>query len=124
MLYSIVASALAFQAPLHPGGMAMRPAVVANFPKLEMSLSNPETSGRRAQLAAAGAALAGFAGTATVASAAEPRSTPWSFSTFLDAVESDLIEKVSFLNCVTAKFPSCWKLFQRNRRRKLHNYSA
>merc|ERR1719484_376623 len=51
--------------------------------------------GRRAQLASA---VVGFAGlmSSTAVSAAEPRSTPWSFSTFLDAVESDLIEKVSF----------------------------
>merc|ERR1719484_183450 len=51
--------------------------------------------GRRAQLASA---VVGFAGlvSSSAASAAEPRSTPWSFSTFLDAVESDLIEKVSF----------------------------
>merc|ERR1719484_374607 len=51
--------------------------------------------GRRAQLASA---VVGFAGlvSSSAASAAEPRSTPWSYSTFLDAIESDLIEKVSF----------------------------
>ena len=43
-------------------------------------------------LAGAAAAL----GTSTAVMAAEPQSTPWSFSTFLDAVESNLIEKVSF----------------------------
>merc|ERR1719440_2141178 len=30
------------------------------------------------------------------ANAAEVRSTPWAMSTFLDAIDSDLIEKVSF----------------------------
>merc|ERR1719183_2843931 len=50
---------------------------------------------RRAQLTSLAAGLAGLVGTSAV-SAAEPRSTPWSFSTFLDAIESDLIEKVSF----------------------------
>ena len=30
------------------------------------------------------------------ASAAEAKSTPWAFSTFLDAVESNQVEKVSF----------------------------
>merc|ERR1719231_2245009 len=59
----------------------------------EMSLAS---NGRRAQLGALAAGFAGLASTSTAVSAAEPRSTPWSFSTFLDAVESDLIEKVSF----------------------------
>merc|ERR1719387_2345572 len=63
------------------------------MPAPEMSLSS---SGRRAQLAALSAGFAGLVGTSTAVSAAEPRTTPWSFSTFLDAVESDLIEKVSF----------------------------
>merc|ERR1719310_1245718 len=77
MIYAVptmIASALALTAPAtHPGGVA---------------LARPQL----AQLAA------GFAGMASVsaASAAEPRSTPWSFSTFLDAVEGGLIEKVSF----------------------------
>jgi cell division protease FtsH len=35
-------------------------------------------------------------GNVAAASAAEPRSTPWAYSTFLEAVETDQIEKVSF----------------------------
>ena len=60
------------------------------MPALEMSIN-----GRRSQLLNLAGAAAAIGG-ATAVSAAEPRSTPWSFSTFLDAVESDLIEKVSF----------------------------
>merc|ERR1719482_67337 len=53
--------------------------------------------GRREQVALAGkVALAGIAGLAQSASAAEPRSSPWSLSTFLDAIDQDLVEKVSF----------------------------
>merc|ERR1719163_1259044 len=50
---------------------------------------------RRAQL---GAAAAGFAAalSGNPVSAAEPRSSPWSLSTFLDAVDADQVEKVSF----------------------------
>merc|ERR1719453_1602625 len=98
MIYAVptlISSAIALTAPTHPGGLALtRPAVVkmSSLPALEMSLAN----GRRAQLTSLAAGLAGLVGTSTAVSAAEPRSTPWSFSTFLDAVESDLIEKVSF----------------------------
>jgi len=46
-----------------------------------------------------GAAAAGFAAVRNAvlpASAAEPRSSPWSLSTFLDAIDADQVEKVSF----------------------------
>jgi len=93
MIYAastIVASALAFQAPAHPGGVALARPVIATLPALEMS-----ANGRRVQLATLVGGLSSLAATSAV-SAAEPRSTPWSFSTFLDAIEGDLIEKVSF----------------------------
>jgi len=51
--------------------------------------------GRRAQLGALGAGLAALT-TASTAAVAESRSTPWAYSTFLEAVESDQVEKVSF----------------------------
>merc|ERR1719450_1118604 len=96
MIYAVptlLASTIAFTAPAHPGGLALRSAAkMPALPALEMSLAN----GRRAQLTSLAAGLAGLVGSSTAVSAAEPRSTPWSFSTFLDAVESDLIEKVSF----------------------------
>merc|ERR1719230_1342714 len=59
--------------------------------KPTMSVSN----NRRAQLGAVGAGLAAML-TSTAASAADGRSTPWAYSTFLEAVETDQIEKVSF----------------------------
>merc|ERR1719460_2053325 len=98
MIYAVptlLASTVAFSAPTHPGGVALQRPVLVKMPALpaiEMSLNG----GRRAQLTTLAAGLAGLVGTSTAVSAAEPRSTPWSFSTFLDAVESDLIEKVSF----------------------------
>merc|ERR1719478_1563711 len=69
----MIASAIAFAAPAHPGGLALARPQLLNL-----------------------AGAAGLVGASTAVSAAEPRSTPWSFSTFLDAVESNLIEKVSF----------------------------
>merc|ERR1719460_400153 len=98
MIYAVptlLASTVAFSAPTHPGGVALQRPLVVKMPALpaiEMSLNG----GRRAQLTTLAAGLAGLVGSSTAVSAAEPRSTPWSFSTFLDAVESDLIEKVSF----------------------------
>mmetsp|Transcript_50517 Transcript_50517/g.109527 ORF Transcript_50517/g.109527 Transcript_50517/m.109527 type:complete len:676 (+) Transcript_50517:62-2089(+) len=72
----------------------MRPNVVVRHSAISrtqpaMSLD----SSRRAQL---GALAAGFAAVSSSAVAAEPRSTPWAYSTFLEAVETDQIEKVSF----------------------------
>mmetsp|Transcript_10898 Transcript_10898/g.24330 ORF Transcript_10898/g.24330 Transcript_10898/m.24330 type:complete len:668 (+) Transcript_10898:67-2070(+) len=65
----------------------MRPAIPRS--------ANPQLSlARRMHL---GAAVAGMgAALSTSASAAEPRSSPWSLSTFLDAVDADQVEKVSF----------------------------
>merc|ERR1719201_577785 len=94
MIYAVptlIASVAAFSPPAHPGGVALQRPLIAKVPSIEMSLAN----GRRAQLTSLAAGLAGLVGT-TAVSAAEPRSTPWSFSTFLDAIESDLVEKVSF----------------------------
>merc|ERR1719201_2534829 len=94
MIYAVptlIASVAAFSPPAHPGGVALQRPLIAKVPSIEMSLAN----GRRAQLTSLAAGLAGLVGT-TAVSAAEPRSTPWSFSTFLDAIESDLGEKVSF----------------------------
>lgn len=60
------------------------------------AVTGPRPKSRRGQLAQfAAAASAGLVLSQSV-SAAEPRSSPWAFSTFLDAVDSDLIEKVSF----------------------------
>merc|ERR1719408_757659 len=53
------------------------------------------SSARRAHLGALASGLTSL-GALTVANAAEVRSTPWAMSTFLDAIDSDLIEKVSF----------------------------
>jgi cell division protease FtsH len=47
------------------------------------------------RLRAAGAALAAAAAAAPL-SAAEPKSTPWAYSTFLEAVDNGMVEKVSF----------------------------
>jgi hypothetical protein len=71
--------------------LAQRPVVhrgaPARTPALQMS------AGRRAQIGAIAAAAAAISQAAV---AAEPRSTPWAYSTFLEAVETDQIEKVSF----------------------------
>jgi len=57
---------------------------------------SPVMNLRRQQLSSAfGAGLAAI-GAASSVSAAEPRSTPWAYSTFLEAIETDQIEKVSF----------------------------
>merc|ERR1719408_1230229 len=53
------------------------------------------SSARRAHLGALASGLTSL-GALTAANAAEVRSTPWAMSTFLDAIDSDLIEKVSF----------------------------
>jgi len=50
---------------------------------------------RRSQFGAMAAALAG-ASMPSMALAAEGTSTPWAYSTFLDAVKADQVEKVSF----------------------------
>merc|ERR1719331_2024791 len=89
-MLSIICGAAAFD---------MRPA---------MHLSNPQklAGAQRVQPVVAldnarRAQLAGVLGAATAAAsqkalAAEPRSTPWAYSTFLQAVQTDQIEKVSF----------------------------
>ena len=87
MIYAVptmLASAIAFTAPAHPARNAIMRPVVVQMPALQMLAAN---SGRRAQLAALTTGMAGLVGASTAVSAAEPRSTPWSFSTFLDAVE-------------------------------------
>lgn len=57
--------------------------------------AGPVMSARRAHLG--GLAAAGLAAVSTNAvSAAEPRSTPWAYSTFLEAIETNQVEKVSF----------------------------
>merc|ERR1719199_1745248 len=68
-------------------GTPSRPAIPRSAPQMSMA--------RRAHI---GAAAAGFAAalSGTSVSAAEPRSSPWSLSTFLDAVDADQVEKVSF----------------------------
>ena len=48
---------------------------------------------RRAQLTGLAAGLAAIG---QAANAAEPRSTPWAYSTFLEAIDNNLVEKVSF----------------------------
>jgi len=86
---TLVATATAFEArPM----LAQRPVVrcsapAAVVPTLQMS------AGRRAQMVGLAAAAASVSQSAM---AAEPRSTPWAYSTFLEAVETDQIEKVSF----------------------------
>ena len=62
-------------------------------PVIQRSAAPQMSLARRAQL---GAAAAAFAGLSSSVSAAEPRSSPWSLSTFLDAVDADQVEKVSF----------------------------
>lgn len=64
-------------------------------PRPAMPRVQPHMSlARRAHLGAAAAGLAAALGTSV--SAAEPRSSPWSLSTFLDAIDADQVEKVSF----------------------------
>ena len=89
-LPALLASSMAFSptATLAPHRMHR-----ANMPPLVMATAD---EGRRAQLASLATCLAGVLGSSTAASAAEPRSTPWAYSTFLEAVENDQIEKVSF----------------------------
>jgi hypothetical protein len=77
---------------------APRAALVQTHLRAASSSSQPALAmmtagGRRAQL---GALAAGLSAVSTAASAAEPRSTPWAYSTFLEAIETDQIEKVSF----------------------------
>ena len=50
---------------------------------------------RRAQLGAIGAGLSALTASRAV-SAAEPGMTPWAYSTFLDAIETSQVDKVSF----------------------------
>merc|ERR1719506_1006528 len=73
----------------------MRP-LLAKMEPIAVDMSMASSNGRRAQLTALTGGLATLVGASTAVSAAEPRSTPWSFSTFLDAVDKDIIEKVSF----------------------------
>ena len=84
---------------LHVTAYTQRAALVAPRPALATraapAMSAAPNAGRRAQLGALGAGMA-VLGNVAAASAAEPRSTPWAYSTFLEAVETDQIEKVSF----------------------------
>jgi len=76
-----------------PAGVLVQPrmsGISVSALRPEMSLAN---TGRRAKL---GVLAAGLSAVSTAASAAEPRSTPWAYSTFLEAIETDQIEKVSF----------------------------
>jgi len=84
------ASAYGMSAPA-ASQMSIRPAVGAAHPQPLMALGNT----RRAQVGVLAAAVAA-ATSQQGALAAEPRSTPWAYSTFLEAVETDQIEKVSF----------------------------
>ena len=92
MLYAVVAaSAIAFSPPAAVRSHAYMTTKIAAPVVPTMS-----ASARRAQLGALASGLAGLVATSQAASAAEVRSTPWAMSTFLDAIDSDLIEKVSF----------------------------
>ena len=78
------------------GVTTLRPAVQA--PTVHRAGPQPlmaANAGRRAQLGALGAGLALLSQNAP-ALAADSRSTPWAYSTFLEAVETNQIEKVSF----------------------------
>merc|ERR1719377_479047 len=74
-------------------GLACQFAASAYAPGASLAL--PARPAYLAQRGALGAGLAAI-GNVAAASAAEPRSTPWAYSTFLEAVETDQIEKVSF----------------------------
>merc|ERR1719377_143628 len=74
-------------------GLACQFAASAYAPGASLAL--PARPAYLAQRGALGAGLAAI-GNAAAVSAAEPRSTPWAYSTFLEAVETDQIEKVSF----------------------------
>eukprot|EP00322_Chrysochromulina_rotalis_P023226 CAMPEP_0115868012 /NCGR_PEP_ID=MMETSP0287-20121206/21065_1 /TAXON_ID=412157 /ORGANISM="Chrysochromulina rotalis, Strain UIO044" /LENGTH=670 /DNA_ID=CAMNT_0003322637 /DNA_START=38 /DNA_END=2050 /DNA_ORIENTATION=- len=76
-----------------PALVAPRPQVsFGSRPVLDIEMS----SARRAHLGALATGLTSLGALSTAANAAEVRSTPWAMSTFLDAIDSDLIEKVSF----------------------------
>jgi len=76
-----------------PAVLAPRPQVrFTSRPLLDVEMS----ASRRAHLGALASGLTSLAAVSTAANAAEVRSTPWAMSTFLDAIDSDLIEKVSF----------------------------
>ena len=91
MLYAVVAaSAIAFAPPA-----SLRSHVYMST-KTAPAAPTMALSARRAHLGALASGLAGLVASNQVANAAEVRSTPWAMSTFLDAIDSDLIEKVSF----------------------------
>ena len=73
------------------------PAVARIRPHLVQGYSNPAVMsiGGRCRAAALTTALSALSAS-SAASAAAPRSTPWSYSTFLEAVETSRVEKVSF----------------------------
>ena len=75
-------------------GLAMGSRPFDSRPVMLRSSPPQMSTARRAQVGALGAGLVAAVG--SVANAAEPRSAPWSLSTFLDAIDADQVEKVSF----------------------------
>ena len=100
------------RAPLVVRGPAIRAAAPLRPAALHMS------AGRRAKLGALAAAAAAVSSQAAVA--AEAKSTPWAYSTFLEAVETNQIEKVSF--SADGKQAPCARTIILPRRRFLHPY--
>jgi len=89
MLAAAVCGSLSFAG----NGALGRPAVVVHNAGRSNAPVPVMSSARRAHFGAL--AAAGLAGISQAANA-EVRSTPWAMSTFLDAIDNDLIEKVSF----------------------------
>ena len=88
MLFFLIAAPTALVVPAIPDGFGATGAARAARPLMAVD------GGRRAQLGALSAGLTALA-SSQAASAAEA-STKWAYSTFLEAVETNQIEKVSF----------------------------
>jgi len=82
------------------GFSGIAPAVLSPRPQVQFGarpfLAVEMSASRRAHLGALASGLTSLGAMSAAANAAEVRSTPWAMSTFLDAIDSDLIEKVSF----------------------------
>ena len=97
MIYAPVIFASAAAAFSGSASLAHAPSrpIVASHPAAPMLTMSLERSSRGALLSGLAAGLA-LNANAQKALADTPRSSPWSFSTFLDAIDQDLVEKVSF----------------------------
>jgi len=92
LTYLALCGSLAVVAGFERVPVVRGPAIRAAAPQRPAALHM--SAGRRAKLGALAAAAAAVSSQAAVA--AEAKSTPWAYSTFLEEVETNQIEKVSF----------------------------